>query len=272
MDLVIVPICFGGGWKTENDECKYVGGDVTTKAFVLEERFNLESLKEKIVERFKLSTQPTDIYLSHLHPSKKLPTPFTIESDDDLQSFYLISSTPKVDWGLTLYVITYSRRKGKEPAIPSTQIVKPPSTVTSSYLLPSNDRSSNQPLVISEVNDAPPNSSDEDNPLAIEYPPDQQYVQVGQMYQSKEELKTAMYNHAMKQSYCFKVNRSRSDYYSLKCVDDNCEWKMVATRLKGLTYFEVKKFNDTHTCPFEVRCTRHIQPSYQHIGEKIKLR
>ncbi|KAL8138136.1 hypothetical protein V2J09_004137 [Rumex salicifolius] len=109
---------------------------------------------------------------------------------------------------------------------------------------------------------------DERNQLALSE--DRDFLRVGQFFKSKHELVNAVKSMAICENFVYRVKKSSLELYKLKCVDAECKWKMRATKLKGTNYFEIRIFNDRHTCSPDVRRPKQI--SYHIVGEKIKAR
>nr|XP_028949183.1 uncharacterized protein LOC103401792 [Malus domestica] len=65
-------------------------------------------------------------------------------------------------------------------------------------------------------------------------------IMVGQLYSSKKELQKQLAMIAMRKNYEFKVERSTKDHLEIRCVDDNCEWRLRATKLQVSEFFESK--------------------------------
>ncbi|KAI5341663.1 hypothetical protein L3X38_009538 [Prunus dulcis] len=53
---------------------------------------------------------------------------------------------------------------------------------------------------------------------------------VGQVYETKEDIKTKLGIDAMTKNYEFKVKRSNKERFEVSCVDDRCMWKLRASK------------------------------------------
>ncbi|XP_009367096.2 uncharacterized protein LOC103956783 [Pyrus x bretschneideri] len=63
-------------------------------------------------------------------------------------------------------------------------------------------------------------------------------IMVGQLYSSKKELQKQLAMIVMRKNYEFKVERSTEDRLEIRCVDDNCKWRLHATKLQVSEFFE----------------------------------
>ena len=95
-------------------------------------------------------------------------------------------------------------------------------------------------------------------------------ITVGQLYPSKKDLKLHLGMLVMRKNYEFKVKRSAKDRFEVVCVGKNCKWGLRATKLKDLTYFEVRKFQNEHSCSLDELHRDHRQASSALIGQYVK--
>ncbi|XP_070662299.1 uncharacterized protein [Malus domestica] len=95
-------------------------------------------------------------------------------------------------------------------------------------------------------------------------------IMVGQLYSSKKELQKQLAMIAMRKNYEFKVERSTKDRLEIRCVDDNCKWRLRATKLQVSEFFEVRKFETNHSCSLDVVQHDHRQESSSVVGQFIK--
>ncbi|CAN6915924.1 unnamed protein product [Brassica oleracea] len=67
----------------------------------------------------------------------------------------------------------------------------------------------------------------------------------------------------------YKTVSSNKSRVLLSCVDDNCTWKMRATKLPLSDFFVVKKYVHEHTCDTTHRNANHRQASAKLLGSLI---
>ncbi|XP_009774527.1 protein FAR1-RELATED SEQUENCE 4-like [Nicotiana sylvestris] len=73
-------------------------------------------------------------------------------------------------------------------------------------------------------------------------------IKVGSIFDKKKSIINYFSNLAIKGHFEFKVVRSSSTRYSLKCNDDRCEWCVRAFRIKDSTLFKIVKIKKNHDC------------------------
>ncbi|XP_062020985.1 uncharacterized protein LOC133737456 [Rosa rugosa] len=95
-------------------------------------------------------------------------------------------------------------------------------------------------------------------------------ILVSQLYPSKKALKQHLGMLAIRKNYEFKVNKSASDRFEVRCVDPNCKWRLRAIKLQDLAYFEVRKFHNEHSCSLDIIHRDHRQASSSLIGQYVK--
>ena len=101
--MKILTIFYGGVWKIKYGEGSYQG-EMKSKAFIIDDTLDLHDLKLQVISRFKINVEACDLILGHCHPSQKMTNPYTVEDNEDLQSFFAINESIEVPWSLPLYV------------------------------------------------------------------------------------------------------------------------------------------------------------------------
>ncbi|XP_023755812.2 protein FAR-RED ELONGATED HYPOCOTYL 3-like [Lactuca sativa] len=71
---------------------------------------------------------------------------------------------------------------------------------------------------------------------------------VNQTYNTKKELAFAVKFKAVREKFQIKVEKSSKSRYQVVCMQENCHWRLYACVIKGTKMFEIKTFNDEHTC------------------------
>ncbi|KAJ4706591.1 MuDR family transposase [Melia azedarach] len=95
-------------------------------------------------------------------------------------------------------------------------------------------------------------------------------VCVGQIFNTKQELRDKLGLVALKNHFQFKVYKSTTDQFEAKCLVQGCQWRIRATKSNRDTYFRVTKMNTVHSCQNEELQDSHRQASTRLIGELIK--
>ncbi|XP_031257229.1 uncharacterized protein LOC116115200 isoform X2 [Pistacia vera] len=70
----------------------------------------------------------------------------------------------------------------------------------------------------------------------------------GKMFANKKELRKKLKLGAVKNNFEFKVKKSTKDRFEVVCADENCKWRLRATKLKDEEYFEIRRFSNVHIC------------------------
>ncbi|XP_060959254.1 uncharacterized protein LOC133030506 [Cannabis sativa] len=116
-------------------------------------------------------------------------------------------------------------------------------------------------------------------------------VEKGQAYKDKETLKNVLSYYAIKNNFQYKVWKSCSQEYSLKCVYESCNWSLRASRNGPTNTFIIRslnkcpvfticteihmfgicnRFSNMRTCPINIRHEDQRQATSKLIGECIK--
>nr|KAJ0199934.1 hypothetical protein LSAT_V11C600318210 [Lactuca sativa] len=62
----------------------------------------------------------------------------------------------------------------------------------------------------------------------------------------------------------FKTKHSNKSRYEVYCEIENCSWRLYAKRLDPTDEFEIRTFNNVHTCS-----SLQIQPNHKHANKKV---
>ncbi|XP_030494883.2 uncharacterized protein LOC115710669 [Cannabis sativa] len=99
-------------------------------------------------------------------------------------------------------------------------------------------------------------------------------VEKGQAYKDKETLKNVLSYYAIKNNFQYKVWKSCSQEYSLKCVYESCNCLNkcpFSTLCTEIHMFDLSnRFSNMHTCPINIRHEDQRQATSKLIGECIK--
>ncbi|XP_024027683.1 uncharacterized protein LOC21396860 [Morus notabilis] len=91
-----------------------------------------------------------------------------------------------------------------------------------------------------------------------------------QLFKNKDTLSRTISMIALKEKYQYRVFKSDKTRIILRCVDENCKWRVRATKYNETDMFQVTKYNETHTCSLDLLQCDHRQASSQIISEHIK--
>lgn len=73
------------------------------------------------------------------------------------------------------------------------------------------------------------------------------------IYGSKEDFQIAMAICAIKEMFSFKQTMTHIDYFVLNCLDQRCNWKMMAHEMKDCGYYQIRKVKLDHSCNINIR-------------------
>ncbi|XP_019238435.1 PREDICTED: uncharacterized protein LOC109218521 [Nicotiana attenuata] len=94
-------------------------------------------------------------------------------------------------------------------------------------------------------------------------------IEVGQVYQDKETIATAMKHYSVMHKFQFRVKRSSSRSYWLICVDENCTWHFKATSINDSAMFKVRNFDRQHTCSLMDNTFIQRKPTAMVVGSMV---
>lgn len=96
-------------------------------------------------------------------------------------------------------------------------------------------------------------------------------LEVGTLLSCKKELQEKLTILAIRQNFEFRVEKSSKDFLVVTCVDEDCGWRLRATKVPDSTSFEIRKFVKDHSCLTRTRnCEHHRQASSSFVGQYIK--
>nr|XP_009788924.1 PREDICTED: uncharacterized protein LOC104236649 [Nicotiana sylvestris] len=73
-------------------------------------------------------------------------------------------------------------------------------------------------------------------------------IEVGQVYQDKQTIASAMKHYSVTNKFQFRVKGSSARSYWLVRVGENCTWHFKANSINDFAMFNVRNFNSLHTC------------------------
>ncbi|CAN6828387.1 unnamed protein product [Brassica oleracea] len=82
-------------------------------------------------------------------------------------------------------------------------------------------------------------------------------IKMNRYFKTKGELMLRMKKWALEWKFEYKTVSSNKSRVLLSCVDDNCTWRMRATKLPLSDFFVVKKYVHEHTCDTTHRNANH---------------
>lgn len=131
--------------------------------------------------------------------------------------------------------------------------------------------------------DFTPRNTDHDNHTSIssfrDHPLDKEVESwrdiikgVGQEFKSVQEFRDALQKYAIAHRFAYKLKKSEVNRARGICVIDGCSWRIHASRVSTDQPFEIKKFQNTHTCGGESWKSGHLARSRSRFVGIIKER
>jgi hypothetical protein len=116
------------------------------------------------------------------------------------------------------------------------------------------------------ISDANPPTRDD----ARSYVNDGLQILVGELFTNKLELRSKLALVATNRNFEFIVSRSTKDRFEAVCRDKNCKWRIKALKVnKNDEFFQVKRYDQRHTCERTKLVPDHKQASAHFIGRFI---
>lgn len=96
-------------------------------------------------------------------------------------------------------------------------------------------------------------------------------LEVGTLLPNKKEVQKRLCMLAIRQNFEFRVAKSAKRFLTVTCIDEDCRWRLRATKLPDSGSFEIRKFVKDHSCSTRTRNSgRHRQAGSWFIGQYIK--
>ncbi|KAK2649031.1 hypothetical protein Ddye_016520 [Dipteronia dyeriana] len=89
----------------------------------------------------------------------------------------------------------------------------------------------------------------------------------GKIYSTKQDLKRDLRFYALRKRFEFRIKRSGKQRFEVGCKNENCVFKLGATKMGEGEYWQVRKYNKEHSCTLDGFHGRFRQASASIIGE-----
>ncbi|XP_042756596.1 uncharacterized protein LOC111896233 [Lactuca sativa] len=87
---------------------------------------------------------------------------------------------------------------------------------------------------------------------------------VRQTYDNKQQLIFALSLKATREKFQFKTKYSNKNRYEVYCEIEKCSWRLYGKHLDPTDEFEIRTFNNVHTCS-----SLQIHPNHKHANKKV---
>ncbi|XP_009604023.1 uncharacterized protein [Nicotiana tomentosiformis] len=94
-------------------------------------------------------------------------------------------------------------------------------------------------------------------------------IEVGQVYQDKQTIVSAMKHYSVMNKFQFRVKRSSKRSYCLVCIGDNFTWHFRSTGINESALFKARKFNSLHTCSLMDNTYIQCKPTAKVVGSMV---
>ncbi|KAK3212353.1 hypothetical protein Dsin_017059 [Dipteronia sinensis] len=95
-------------------------------------------------------------------------------------------------------------------------------------------------------------------------------LEVRELFPSKKQLQSQVGSYALANRFQIRVFKSDTTRYQVLCIVEDCNWRLRATKVHNSDYFQIRKFDNQHTCSTEARFPHQRQVSARVIGEHIQ--
>ncbi|KAK2635520.1 hypothetical protein Ddye_030312 [Dipteronia dyeriana] len=95
-------------------------------------------------------------------------------------------------------------------------------------------------------------------------------LEVGELFPSKKQLKSQLGNYALANRFQIMVFKSDTTRYQVRCIVEDCNWRLHTAKVRNSDYFHIRKFDNQHTCSTEARFQHQRQASARVIEEQIQ--
>ncbi|TXG67582.1 hypothetical protein EZV62_008857 [Acer yangbiense] len=95
-------------------------------------------------------------------------------------------------------------------------------------------------------------------------------LEVGELFPSKKQLQSHVGSYALTNGFQIRVFKSDTTRYQVRCIVEDCNWRLRAVKVHNSDYFQIRKFDNQHTCSTEAQFPHQRQASARVIGEHIQ--
>ncbi|XP_050217696.1 protein FAR1-RELATED SEQUENCE 5-like [Mercurialis annua] len=92
----------------------------------------------------------------------------------------------------------------------------------------------------------------------------------GQVFKDKQIMKSCLCFFAIENNFQFAASKSCKLEYVIHCLDDNCNWRLRASRDGKTSMFVIRRMDNIHPCPPNIRTEEQRQATSSVIGDLIK--
>ncbi|KAI5316321.1 hypothetical protein L3X38_036028 [Prunus dulcis] len=239
MSSLTILINYGGRWA--NSMYK----NYKSKGLLVSEKITFEELRNKVYNIANVDQNEYEVTMKVIYDAMKSAWPTEIVNDDDVRAFIFesLSRSYKVPLCITV------KRKVDELHFENMQFEDMPHVEVDNIFqdnvaFDENMRCDKMQAInmqCDEPNSNNPTAPNKDKNILhgsdmTELRNSSGDIIVGQVYETKEDLKTKLGIDAMKKIFEFKVKRSNKEIFEVGCVDEGCMWKLRASKERKSSY------------------------------------
>ena len=94
-------------------------------------------------------------------------------------------------------------------------------------------------------------------------------IAVGQTFKDKARYQYVLSQFAIRQNFQYRVLYSSSKRFTMVCFEDNCQWRVHASRVNDVGIFKIKNYTSKHTCGMSWMKSDHRQASSKLASELV---
>ena len=95
-------------------------------------------------------------------------------------------------------------------------------------------------------------------------------VFIGEEFKSKEDVKNLVIDASLKACFDFKIIKSTKTLFVVKCVVEDCEWKLRAAIVPNSGNFSIRTYNNIHSCSSNAVDKRNRQATASLVADMLR--
>ncbi|KAK0577386.1 hypothetical protein LWI29_032363 [Acer saccharum] len=70
------------------------------------------------------------------------------------------------------------------------------------------------------------------------------HIEVGELFPSKQQLQSQLGSYALDNRFLIRVFKFDTTSYQVRCIVEDCNWRLRATKVQNSDYFHIRKFDN----------------------------
>lgn len=112
-------------------------------------------------------------------------------------------------------------------------------------------------------------------PLTISNPTrdsEAEFTMIGHRFENAKDFKDALCDLAVKRNFNFRFIKNDKDRVTVTCADEDCQWRVHASRDGNLPTFRIKTAQHEHTCGGGINTPFHPRASKKWVSRKVVMK